>query len=340
MQGLDISILETLPEPSDSGHEDIYDVIIIGGGPAGATAALYSARAQLRTLVIDKGLTAGALGMASQISNYPGIREPIDGAELNAEMRAQAQSFGAEFIVDKVIGMDLSSNPRSIFGGTGMYSGRAIILATGSMGRTRTVPGEKELLGHGVSYCATCDGAFFRDRDVAVVGNNDEALEEALFLTRFASNVELIVAGADLVAQADMIAKVNAASQIHIHYQTRLRNILGAEKVEAIRIQDADGGTRELALSGVFLYTQGAQPISDYVQDQIELGDKKCVQVDGERRTRIEGVFAVGDLLCDQVKQIVVAASDGAVAAISAEKYLRGREKIKLDWQKKLSSRV
>ncbi|MCA9920427.1 MAG: FAD-dependent oxidoreductase, partial [Anaerolineales bacterium] len=153
-----------------------YDVIIIGGGPAGASAAIYTARSELRTLVIDKGLTAGALGVTSKISNYPGVPGPISGAKLVEIMREQAESFGAEFITDKVVGITIDGEQKEVIAGTGNFKAKVLILATGAMGRTSTVRGEEALLGRGVSYCATCDGAFFRDQDVAVVGNNDEAL--------------------------------------------------------------------------------------------------------------------------------------------------------------------
>ena len=159
------------------GTDNQYDVIIIGGGPGGASAAIYTARADLRTLVIDKGLTAGALGITGKISNYPGVPGPVTGAELVEIMRAQAESFGAEFLTDKVVGVDIQSEPKMVMAGTGTFYAKVIILATGSMGRTSSVKGEEELLGRGVSYCATCDGAFFRDKTVAVIGNNYEAFE-------------------------------------------------------------------------------------------------------------------------------------------------------------------
>ena len=181
-----------------------YDVIIIGGGPAGASAAIYTARSNLRTLVIDKGLTAGALGVTNKISNYPGVPGPVSGAELVEIMRRQAESFGAEFRTDKVVGVELAGDVKTVTAGTGSFQSRAIILATGSMGRTSVVPGEEQYLGRGVSYCATCDGAFFRNRPVAVVGNNDEAVEEALFLTKYTEHVQLIVPTPTLNALASV----------------------------------------------------------------------------------------------------------------------------------------
>jgi thioredoxin reductase (NADPH) len=165
------------PDPQKT---SLYDVLIIGGGPAGITAAIYTSRADLRTLVIDKGLTSGALGITNKIANYPGVTDVVSGAELLERMRGQARSFGTEFATDRVIGVDLVSDEKTVFGNTGTYNGKAVIIATGSMGRGIRVKGEDELLGRGVSYCATCDAAFFRDQEVLVAGNNDEAIEEGL----------------------------------------------------------------------------------------------------------------------------------------------------------------
>ena len=185
-----------------------YDVVIIGGGPAGATAAMYAARASLRTLVLDKGLTAGALGITSKIANYPGILGEISGAELLERMREQAESFGAQFMQDRVQGVDLLSDPKLIFANSGTYTARAVIIATGSMGRGQRVKGEDELLGRGVSYCATCDAAFFRGQDVVVAGQSDEAVEEALFLTRFVRTVHLLSPTNELKAPAHLVEEL------------------------------------------------------------------------------------------------------------------------------------
>jgi thioredoxin reductase (NADPH) len=309
-----------------------YDVMIIGGGPAGASAAIYTARANLRTLVIDKGLTAGALGITDQISNYPGVVGPISGAELVEIMRRQAESFGAEFLVDKVVGVDLSTDPKQVMAGTGARSARALILATGSMGRTQVVPGEESFLGRGVSYCATCDGAFFRNRPVAVVGNNDEAVEEALFLTKFTDRVHLIVPTPALNARPPLQAAI-AASPIEVRLGTRLREVVGNGKVQGVRIRPRDGGEEVLPVEGAFIYLQGAKPITDYLLGQIETTPDGCLVVDKEMQTTAPGVFAVGDLLCTHVKQAVIAAADGVIAAMAADKYLRGRETLRQDWK-------
>ena len=180
-------------QPEDHQKSSQYDVLVIGGGPAGITAAIYTSRADLKTLVIDKGLTSGALGITSKIANYPGVTDEVSGAELLERMRGQARSFGTEFATDRVIGVDLISDVKTVFGNTGTYSGRSVIIATGSMGRGTRVKGEDELLGRGVSYCATCDAAFFRDQEVLVAGNNDEAIEEGLYLTKFAQQSAFLI---------------------------------------------------------------------------------------------------------------------------------------------------
>lgn len=310
---------------------NVYDVVIIGGGPAGATAALYTARAGLKTVVIDKGLTAGALGMAGQIANYPGVPGPINGAELVTRIRQQAASFGAEFVTDKVLRVDLQSEPRQVWGGQALYEGRVVIIATGSMGRTDTLPGEQELLGRGVSYCATCDAAFFRGRDVAVIGNNDEAAEEALVLTRFASRVHFFSPTPALKASPDLAAELMAHPQVTLHLGVRVRRILGQQQVEGVRY--VEGGEEvDLPLSGVFIYLQGNVPVTDFLYDQLPRGEGGCLLVDQTYQTAVPGVFAVGDVLCTHIRQASISTAEGVVAAIAADRYLRGREKLRPDW--------
>lgn len=312
--------------------ENQYDVIIIGGGPAGASAAIYTARADLRTLVIDKGLTAGALGITDKISNYPGVPGPVSGAELVEIMRGQAESFGARFLTDKVVGVDLTAEPKMVMAGTGMFYARSLLLATGSMGRTSTVPGEETLLGRGVSYCATCDGAFFRGQTVAVVGNTDEALEEALFLTKFAKQVHLIAPTPALKARPALIAELEAQPTVTLQVGTRLKAIVGNGHVDGVRIQSRSGAEEMLPVQGVFVYLQGAKPITDYLGGQLDLSAEGCLRVDREMQTAIPGVFAVGDLLCTHVKQAVIAAADGVIAATALDRYLHGRKQQTHDW--------
>jgi len=313
-------------------REDIYDVIIIGGGPAGASAALYGARADLTTLVLDKGLTSGALGMASKIANYPGVPGTVSGAELVKRIRGQAENFSAHFVQDKVLTTNLRGEVKEVWGSKGVYYGRAVVIATGSMGRTHTVPGEERLLGRGVSYCATCDGAFFRDQEVAVAGNNDEAVEEALFLTQFAHRVHLLVQTPQLKASPDLTAEVSQHLKVKIHLATHVREVLGEQQVESVRVALPGGEEQMMPVTGVFIYLQGGKPITDFLDGQLPTTETGCLMVDETMQTSISGVFAVGDVLCNHLKQIVIAAAEGAIAGIALQRYLSGRDKLRPDW--------
>ena len=311
-----------------------YDVVIIGGGPAGTTAAIYTARADLKTLVIDKGLTAGALGLTRKIANYPGIPGEIGGAELVEHMRRQAESFGARFAQDRVVGVELESDPKTVYTNQATYTARAVVIATGSMGRGQRVPGEDRLLGRGVSYCATCDAAFFRDQEVAVAGNSDEAVEEALFLAKFARRVHLFSPTPDLKVSPEAAAEVAAHPKIALTLGATLREILGQERVEAVRVAARGQGERVVPVTGAFVYLQGGRPITDFLQGQLATSETGCLIVDREYQTALPGVYAVGDVLCNHVKQAVVAAAEGAVAAMAVEKHLHGRPQLVADWSK------
>ena len=314
-------------------EQTLYDVVIIGGGPGGASAALYTSRADLKTLVIDKGLTAGALGITTKISNYPGVPGPVSGEDLVKIMRKQAESFGAEFMTDKVVGASLDGDVKMVFAGPNTYNTKVIILATGSMGRTSVTKGEEELLGRGVSYCATCDGAFFREQEVAVVGNNDEPLEEALFLTKFASKVHVIVPTPDIKASAELIAEAEESDKIEISLATRLKEIIGEDQVSGIRIHPRTRSEYVLPVTGAFVYLQGGKPITDYLMEQLELGKDGCLEMGKNMETAVPGVYAIGDLLCDHIKQAVLASADGVLAAIAADKYINKRGKTRTDWK-------
>lgn len=321
--------------PVSSMDEDTHhDVLIIGGGPAGATAAIYTSRAGLKTLVIDKGLTAGALGITGKIANYPGVSEEIGGSDLLERMRQQAKSFGARFVVDKVVGVDMQSEEKTVFGNNGAYSGRALIIATGSMGRGQRVKGEDKLLGHGVSYCATCDAAFFRDQEVAVAGSSDEAIEEGLYLTRFVSKVHFICPTPALKAPQRLVEELEHHPKVALYKGASLREVMGAERVEAVKINRRGQSDEIIPVSGAFIYLQGGRPETDFLSDQLDIGENGCLHVDKEYRTAIDGVYAIGDVLCDHVKQAVVAAAEGAVAGMSVEKMLHGRKQMTVDWAK------
>jgi thioredoxin reductase (NADPH) len=309
----------------------VYDVIIIGGGPAGCTAALYAVRAGLDTLVLDKGLTSGSVSMASKVANYPGIEGEIEGEELVRRMRRQAESFGAEFAQARVLGSLLEEEPKQIQSTRGVDFARAVIVATGSMGRSSTLPGEEQLLGRGVSYCATCDAAFFRGETVAVAGNNEEAIEEALFVARFAQQVYLLSQTRELQADESLVQEVMDHEHIVVFSDARVLEVLGDEGVEGVRVRRQDQ-EETLAVTGVFLFLQGRKPITDFVEDQVSLSPDGCIEVDDRLQTQVDGVFAAGDVLCNHVKQVVIAAAEGARAAIAADRHLSGRENLRPDW--------
>ncbi len=317
----------------DPSQGAVYDVIIIGGGPSGASAAIYTARADLSTLVIDKGLTAGALGMASKIANYPGLAEPVGGADLVRRIRDQARSFGAAFVNEKVLRVDLSGSPKQVWTGEGDRKGSAVIVATGAMGRTNRIPGEERLVGRGVSYCATCDAAFFRDQEVAVAGSNDEAVEEALTLARFASRVHVLVPQPQLRASAGLSDELRTHEAVTIHPSSQIKEIRGENHVEAVDIT-VEGEPKTLAVSGVFIYLQGNVPITDFLGEQVSTTEDGCLIVDDTFHTNVEGVFAVGDVLCKHVKQAAIAAAEGVTAAIAVDRYLHGREQLSPDWSR------
>jgi thioredoxin reductase (NADPH) len=327
--GIEVNLQEV-----HSGETMKYDVAIIGGGPAGVSAAIYTARAGLKTLVIDKGLTAGALGITGKIANYPGVVEDLSGAELLERMRSQATSFGAQFVSDKVVGVDLLWSEKTLIGNAANYIAHSVILATGSMGRGTRVKGEDELLGHGVSYCATCDAAFFRNMDVAVAGTSDEAIDEALYLIPFVNRVHFLCPSLELKAPQTLVDELEANPKVTLYKGAVLREIIGKSRVEAVRFSRRSEPEQTLPVKGAFIYLQGSKPVTDYLQGQLETGETGCLIVDKEYQTAIPGVFAIGDLLCNHVKQAVVAAAEGAVAGMAVEKVLHGRKQIGTDWSK------
>lgn len=311
-----------------------WDVVIIGGGPAGTTAAIYTARAGLSTLVIDKGLTAGALGITSKIANYPGIQEEISGADLLQIMRNQAESFGAKYTSDKVIGTELTGELKTVYANNNVYTTRSVMISSGSMGRGKRVKGEDELLGHGVSYCATCDAAFFRNAEVAVAGSSDEAIEEALFLTKFVDRVHFLSPTPELKAPQHLIDELLSNEIISFYPGASLREVIGENSVEGVVFAQRGQEIQTIPVRGAFIYLQGGKPITDFLMGQLQISDTGCLIVDKDYHTAIPGVYAIGDVLCNHVKQAVIAAAEGAVAAIAVEKELNGRKQMMVDWSK------
>ncbi len=309
---------------------EIFDVIIIGGGPAGLTAGIYASRANLKTLILDKSKTAGALAYASLIENYPGLEKPLTGKELLERIRSQALSLGAKYEEQQVVGVDLILEPKEVVTMNGSYKGKAIIIATGSMGRKPTIKGERELLGKGVSYCAVCDAPFFRGKKVAVLGDSEEAVKEAQYLTEFADECFLISSSSKLKVSPDHAVFSNPKIKILLSHA--VKEIKGLDFVTAVLLKDENGQEKHIEVSGVFVYIQGSQPITDFLGESISLDERGFILVDEFMQTNIEGVFAAGDVASPYFRQVVIACSQGAIAALSAEKYIRGRSRIKSDW--------
>lgn len=307
----------------------LYDVIVIGGGPGGLSAALYASRAKLKTLVLDKSKTAGSLAYASLIENYPGLEKPMTGGELLDVFRKQAESFGAAYKEEQVIGASLSGDVKEVFTMEASYQAKTVIIATGSMGRKATIRGEEEFLGRGVSYCAICDAAFFKGKTVCVLGDSEEAAKEAGVLARFAETVYLISPSQKLKVEEDYPAL--QISNIKLLLGRVVTAIEGGDAVERIRMTSS-GVENELALDGVFVYLMGSKPIIDFLQGAVAVSEEGCVMTNRFMETNIPGVFSAGDVTCTEARQVIIAASHGCLAALSAEKHIFGRKKAKVDW--------
>ncbi|HEX8949732.1 MAG TPA: FAD-dependent oxidoreductase [Dissulfurispiraceae bacterium] len=310
--------------------DSLYDMVIIGGGPAGLSAAQYAARAKMKAVVIDKSATAGALAFASLIENYPGLEKPVTGKELLDIFRRQAMGFGAEYVEAQVIGVSLQGETKEVFTMDKTYQGKTVIIATGSMGRKATIKGEAEFLGRGVSYCAICDAAFYRGKVVCVLGDSEEAAKEAGLLTRFADTVYLISPSQKLKVDDEYPALQNP--NLKVIKGRSVTAIEGGELVERVHLKDAADAESTLELSGVFVYLHGSKPVVDFLQGSVETSEEECVMTNRMMETSIPGVFSAGDVTCTEVRQVVVAAANGCIAALSAEKYVFHRKRRKYDW--------
>jgi thioredoxin reductase (NADPH) len=305
--------------------DDVRDVIVIGSGPAGYTAAIYTARASLRPLVFEGSVTAGgALMNTTEVENFPGFPDGIQGPQLMDSMRAQAERFGAELVSDDVVAVDLTGETKVVTDSGGReHRARSVILAMGSGYRELGVEGEKRLSGHGVSWCATCDGFFFRNQEVAVVGGGDTAVEEATFLTRFASKVYLLHRRDSLRASKIMQERAFANEKIEMVWNSVVTEALGDGKLTGVRLRDTvTGAERTLDVTGLFVAI-GHDPRSELVAGQVRRDDEGYVIVESPTtRTNMPGVFACGDLVDHVYRQAVTAAGTGCAAAIDAERYL------------------
>jgi thioredoxin reductase (NADPH) len=304
---------------------EIADLIIIGSGPSGYTSAIYAARAQLNPIVFEGAVTAGgALMNTTEVENFPGFPDGIMGPNLMENMKAQAKKFGANLITDDVTKVDLTGDVKVVWDGSGKeYRSRAVILATGSGYRELGIAREKELSGHGVSWCATCDGFFFRDQDIAVVGGGDSAVEEATFLTRFAKSVTLIHRRGELRASKIMSDRAHNDPKIKFAWNSEVVELHGEPKLSGATLKDTvTSETRQIAITGLFVAI-GHDPRSELLKGQVEL-DKEgyVITKPGSTATNLSGVFAAGDLVDHTYRQAITAAGSGCAAALDAERFL------------------
>jgi thioredoxin reductase (NADPH) len=304
----------------------VRELIIVGSGPAGYTAAVYAARAELQPLVFEGTQFGGALMTTTEVENFPGFREGIMGPDLMEEMREQAKRFGADIRTEDVDAIDLSGDVKTVTVGGEIYSAHAIILAMGAAARYLGIEGEQTLLGRGVSACATCDGFFFRDQDIAVIGGGDSAMEEATFLTKFARSVTIVHRREEFRASRIMLERARANEKIRFVTNATVAKVLGESSVTGIEIEDTRSGERSiLDVTGMFVAV-GHDPRSELVKGQVDLDEDGYVRVQSPTTaTSVDGVFAAGDLVDHTYRQAITAAGTGCSASIDAERWLAER---------------
>lgn len=305
-----------------------YDVIIIGGGPGGLAAGIYAARAKLSTLIIEKSRVGGQAATTEEMENYPGFFQGTTGPQLTQAMYEHARHFGCQFCKDEVVDLELEGWEKVIVTKQGRYTAKAVIIATGAEPRTLGVKGEAELKGKGVSYCATCDADFFEDLEVVVVGNGDAAIEEAIYLTRFAAKVTIVVIHDEGVLDATKIIQERAFAneKIHFVWNSVLEEIKGDGIVQAVVIKNLKtGAVTELATDGVFIFV-GTVPRTEFLRGKLDLDERGYIPTTELMETSVDGVYAVGDVRQKFLRQVVTAAADGAIAAVAAEKYIHEEE--------------
>lgn len=306
--------------------DKIYDMIIIGGGPAGYTAALYGARAGLSTLVMEKMVVGGQMALTDKIDNYPGFEDGIEGLSLGEKMKNEAERSGARTVFATVLSADLKSDPKVIKTSDDIFYGRTVVIATGAEPRELGVAMEKELVGRGVSYCATCDGMFFKGKTVVVVGGGNTAAADILLLSRVASKVFVVHRRDTLRASKIYHETLMKAENVEFCWDSQVTGILSDDKVTGVRIKNINtGDERKLSCDGIFVAI-GRKPASELAAGQLDLDERGYVITDESTKTNIPGVFAAGDVRTKVLRQVITAASDGAMAAHYAEEYLAGRK--------------
>jgi thioredoxin reductase (NADPH) len=305
----------------------VHDVLIIGSGPAGCTAALYAARANLKVLVLAGYEAGGQLMITSDVENFPGFPEAVTGPELMERMRKQAARFGADFRDEDATAVDFTARPFTIVSDSGTHQARAVIVATGSSAKWLGLDSETRLRGHGVSACATCDGFFFKEKEVVVVGGGDSAMEEALFLTKYATQVTLIHRRDAFKASKIMAARALGHPKIHVLWNTVVEEVLGKDRVEGVRIKDLKTGKAATLACGGYFSAIGHIPNTAIFRGQLRLDEAGYIMREGphDTSTSVDGVFVAGDVFDHRYKQAITAAGSGCKAAIDAEKWLEAQ---------------
>jgi thioredoxin reductase (NADPH) len=299
-----------------------YDVVIIGAGPAGLSAGVYASRSRLKTLIIEKMGAGGQAAIADWIENYPGFGEGISGFDLAQKMETQAKNFGTEFVFDEIAEVSKRNGTFLIKSEQNSYHAKTIILATGTKHRMLGVPGEKEFIGSGVSFCATCDAPFFRDKNVMVVGGGNSAIQEALYLTKFAANVSIVHRRDELRATKILQERAFANSKIQFIWSSVIIEFLGKERLESAKIQNVlTKNETNVQIDGAFIFA-GLLPNTNFLNDFIKLDESGYILTNDEMATSVPGIFACGDVRKKLLRQVVTAAGDGAVAAFSAQEYI------------------
>lgn len=302
--------------------DKIYDVIIVGGGPAGYTAALYAVRAGLETIVLEKLSAGGQIALTSQVDNYPGFENGIDGFELGEKMQMQAERFGAVTELAEVYGVNLEGTVKEVDTSEGLFLGKTVILATGAVPKNLGVPEEQTLIGRGVNYCAACDGMFYKGKTVAVIGGGNTAVADAILLARVAEKVIVVHRRDELRGEKIQHDALMKMDNVEFCWNSTVEEILHEKKVTGLRLRDVKTGEiKEIACEGVFV-SVGRKPATELVEGILELDDGGYVVADETTRTNIPGVFAVGDVRAKALRQVVTAVADGAVAAHFADEYL------------------
>lgn len=307
-------------------NTNVYDMIIIGGGPAGYTAGLYAARAGLNALLIEKLSAGGQMALTYEIDNYPGFEEGIDGFTLAEKMRAQAEKFGAKTLNSEVLRVSLKENPKLVETSSGTYRAKTVVLATGANPRELGLPGETELIGRGVAYCASCDGMFYKGKTVVVVGGGNTAAEDALLLSRIAKRVILVHRRGELRATKIYRDSLEKAENVEIKFNSKIAELYHGEKLTGVRIEDVrDKKSEDVLCDGVFI-SIGRKPATEFLVGEVALDESGYVIAGEDTVTNIEGVYAAGDIRQKTLRQIVTATADGAVAVHSAEEYIANTE--------------